>query len=55
MIFRRGRSLRVESDPEQVFKQVREVEAKLRKSLAVFREYLEELEAEIHQPRDEEV
>lgn len=44
-------------DQELVFARVREVEAKLRKSLAIFREHLDELEAEIAQSRrsDEEV
>jgi len=40
-------------DPEQVFERVREVETKLRAALAVFREHLDELEAEIHQPHEE--
>lgn len=44
-------------DQEQVFARVREVEAMLRKSLAIFREHLDELEAEIAESRrsDEEV
>ncbi|MEU2106509.1 hypothetical protein [Nocardia sp. NPDC019255] len=53
MIWRRGRALGTESDPEQVFKRVREVETQLRVALAVFREHLDELEAEIRHPQEE--
>lgn len=52
VIWRRGRAVG-NDDPEQVFERVREVETKLRVALAVFREHLDELEAEIHQPHKE--
>lgn len=52
VIWRRGRAVG-NDDSEQVFDRVREVETKLRVALAVFREHLDELEAEIHQPHKE--
>ncbi|MFE7798996.1 hypothetical protein [Nocardia sp. NPDC057440] len=53
VIWRRGRALGRNDDPEQVFKRVREVETQLRVALEVFREHLDELEQEIRQPREE--
>jgi hypothetical protein len=53
---RRRRSLGTQgSDPEDVFKQVRKVEAELRTALGYFRAHLSELEDAIHQSHEEEV
>lgn len=55
MILRRRRSLGTqESDPEDVFRQVRKVEAELRAALGFFRAHLSELEDAI-QSHNEEV
>ena len=53
VIWRRRRALERNDDPEQVFDRVREVETKLRAALEIFREHLDELETEIHQPHEE--
>jgi hypothetical protein len=53
VIWRRGRALGQNDDPEQVFKRVREVENQLRVALEVFREHLDELETEIRHPQEE--
>lgn len=50
VIWRRGRG---RTNPEQVFERVREVEKQLRVALGVFREHLEELEAEIRHDQEE--
>lgn len=56
MIWRRGRSLGTQDNtPEDVFKQVRKVEAELRTALGYFRAHLSELEDAIRQSHDEEV
>jgi hypothetical protein len=53
VIWRRGRSAVEATDPEHVFRRVREVETKLRVALAIFRDHLDELESEIDQNRKE--
>lgn len=51
VIWRRGRSLGIRrgDDPEHIFRRVREVENNLRVALKIFRDHLDELEAEIRQ------
>jgi hypothetical protein len=53
VIWRRRDRLGRNSDPEQVFERVREVENQLRAALTVFRVHLDELETEIHQHKEE--